>query len=163
MVVVVMFMLVVVIVGKLGICGCSKQSFSFSLWLKFKEVHKRGDMDSNCFYTMTANIDWSWLSRERGMVWFLCWRMTNVDKPFLAEQDGSHFHIWFVSIKTLPPSLCLSFFPVNGLTIYILDQIKHSLKGKRKKPKTSNRDVLFEFHLKFWNTSSIGIPVRSLL
>ena len=25
------------------------------------------------------------------------------------------------------------------------------------------RDVLFEFHLKFWNTGSIGIPVRSLL
>ena len=24
------------------------------------------------------------------------------------------------------------------------------------------RDVLFEFHLKFWNTASIGIPVRSL-
>ena len=26
-----------------------------------------------------------------------------------------------------------------------------------------NRDVLFEFHLKFWNTACIGIPVRSLL
>ena len=25
------------------------------------------------------------------------------------------------------------------------------------------RDVLFEFHLKFWNTASIGILVRSLL
>ena len=25
------------------------------------------------------------------------------------------------------------------------------------------RDVLFEFHLKLWNTASIGIPVRSLL
>ena len=25
------------------------------------------------------------------------------------------------------------------------------------------RDVLFEFHFKFWNTASIGIPVRSLL
>ena len=25
------------------------------------------------------------------------------------------------------------------------------------------RDVLFEFHLKFWNTASIGIRVRSLL
>ena len=24
-----------------------------------------------------------------------------------------------------------------------------------------SRDVLFEFHLKFWNTASIGIPVRS--
>ena len=24
-----------------------------------------------------------------------------------------------------------------------------------------HRDVLFEFHLKFWNTISIGIPVRS--
>ena len=24
-------------------------------------------------------------------------------------------------------------------------------------------DVLFEFHLKFWNTTSIGIPARSLL
>ena len=24
------------------------------------------------------------------------------------------------------------------------------------------RDVLFEFHLKFWNTASIGIPARSL-
>ena len=26
-----------------------------------------------------------------------------------------------------------------------------------------NRDVLYEFHLKFWNTASIGIPVRRLL
>ena len=26
-----------------------------------------------------------------------------------------------------------------------------------------NRDVLFEFHLKCWNTASTGIPVRSLL
>ena len=25
------------------------------------------------------------------------------------------------------------------------------------------RDVLFEFHLKFWNNASIGIPVKSLL
>jgi len=25
------------------------------------------------------------------------------------------------------------------------------------------RDVLFYFHLKFWNTNSIGIPARSLL
>ena len=29
--------------------------------------------------------------------------------------------------------------------------------------KNWNRDVLFEFHLKFWNTTSIGIPVRSLI
>ena len=27
----------------------------------------------------------------------------------------------------------------------------------------SPRDVSIEFHLKFWNTNSIGIPVRSLL
>ena len=26
-----------------------------------------------------------------------------------------------------------------------------------------HRDVLFEFHLKFWNTTSIDVPVRSLL
>ena len=26
-----------------------------------------------------------------------------------------------------------------------------------------SRVVLFEFHLKFWNTDSVGIPVRSLL
>ena len=27
-----------------------------------------------------------------------------------------------------------------------------------------SRDILFEFHLKFWNTpTSIGIPARSLL
>ena len=32
-------------------------------------------------------------------------------------------------------------------------------KSTRKLP----REVLFEFHLKFWNTASIGIPVRSLL
>ena len=25
---------------------------------------------------------------------------------------------------------------------------------------TYNRDVLFEFHLKFWNTASIAIPAR---
>ena len=24
------------------------------------------------------------------------------------------------------------------------------------------RDVIFEFHLKFWNSAGIGIPVRSL-
>ena len=28
---------------------------------------------------------------------------------------------------------------------------------------STDKDVLFEFHLKFWNTASIGIPVRSLL
>ena len=27
----------------------------------------------------------------------------------------------------------------------------------------SARDVLFEFHLEFWNTAINGIPVRSLL
>ena len=32
-----------------------------------------------------------------------------------------------------------------------------------RKQKISARDVLFEFHLKFWNTASIGIPARSLL
>ena len=26
-----------------------------------------------------------------------------------------------------------------------------------------SRDVLFEFHLKYWNTASIDIPARSLL
>ena len=26
----------------------------------------------------------------------------------------------------------------------------------------SHRDVLFKFHLQFWNTNSIGIPVRSM-
>ena len=26
-----------------------------------------------------------------------------------------------------------------------------------------DRGVLFEFHLKFWNTASIGFPARSLL
>ena len=30
-------------------------------------------------------------------------------------------------------------------------------------PIYSFRGVLFEFHPKFWNTASIGIPVRSLL
>ena len=35
-------------------------------------------------------------------------------------------------------------------------------KGNRYKIQYS-RDVLFEFHLKFWNTASIVIPVRSLL
>ena len=29
--------------------------------------------------------------------------------------------------------------------------------------KNKNRVVLFEFHLKFWYTNSIGIPARSLL
>ena len=28
---------------------------------------------------------------------------------------------------------------------------------------SATRNVVFEFHLKFWNTGSIGIPVRSLL
>ena len=28
---------------------------------------------------------------------------------------------------------------------------------------SSNRDVLFEFHLKFGNTANISIPVKSLL
>ena len=122
------------------------------VYYHIKEVHKRGDMDSNCFYTMTANIDWSWLSRERGMVWFLCWRMTNVDKPFLAEQDGSHFHIWFVSIKTLPPSLCLSFFPVNGLTNTSL--IKSNILQKEKE-----KNQKFQIEMFYLNsTLNFGIP-----
>ena len=29
-------------------------------------------------------------------------------------------------------------------------------------PENVSRDVLFEFHLEFWNTISIGIPVRRL-
>ena len=33
----------------------------------------------------------------------------------------------------------------------------------KESSKKANRDVLFEFHLKFWNTASIGIPDRSLL
>ena len=33
----------------------------------------------------------------------------------------------------------------------------------RKQWALINRDVLFEFYLKFWNTASIGIPVSSLL
>ena len=32
-----------------------------------------------------------------------------------------------------------------------------------KQDQMSNRGVLFEFHLKFWNTASIVIPARSLL
>ena len=33
--------------------------------------------------------------------------------------------------------------------------------GRFVGPLKKCRDVLFEFHLKFWNTTSIGIPVRS--
>ena len=40
---------------------------------------------------------------------------------------------------------CLPNFEVSGLG----------------KPSKKSRGVLFEFHLKFWNTNSIGIPVRS--
>ena len=35
--------------------------------------------------------------------------------------------------------------------------------GDKFTSSATHRDVLFEFHLKFWNTASIGIPVRSLL
>ena len=42
---------------------------------------------------------------------------------------------------------CLPNFEVSGLG----------------KPSKKSRGVLFEFHLKFWNTASIGIPARSLL
>ena len=41
---------------------------------------------------------------------------------------------------------------------------KHNLKeASYDHEPFSSRDVLFEFHLKFWNTASIGTPVRSLL
>ena len=39
---------------------------------------------------------------------------------------------------------------------------KH-MRWDDKTVKVDFRDVLFEFHLKFWNTASIGNPVRSLL
>ena len=34
---------------------------------------------------------------------------------------------------------------------------------KNKECFTNSREVLFEFHLQFWNSASIGIPVRCLL
>ena len=53
---------------------------------------------------------------------------------------------------------------------YYKDKIVWHLDRKPSSQMTSRffagkvyRDVLFEFHLKFWNTASIGIPVWSLL
>ena len=43
----------------------------------------------------------------------------------------------------------------------VLDNLHPFLKVKNQKKNI--RDVLFEFHLKFLNTASIGIPVRRLL
>ena len=43
----------------------------------------------------------------------------------------------------------------------VLDNLHPFLKVKNQKKNI--RDVLFEFHLKFWNTACIVIPVRSLL
>ena len=43
----------------------------------------------------------------------------------------------------------------------IINQCTYTQTGERIF--SGHRDVLFEFHLKFWNTASIGIPVRSLL
>ena len=40
---------------------------------------------------------------------------------------------------------------------------KIATPSKKRPIPTLSRDVLFEFHLKVWNTASIGIPVRSLL
>ena len=40
----------------------------------------------------------------------------------------------------------------------VLDNLHPFLKVKNQKKNI--RDVLFEFHLKFLNTASIGIPVR---
>ena len=47
-------------------------------------------------------------------------------------------------------------------TMDILVGTWHPFTMYQKKVKVT-REVLFEFHLKFWNAASIGIPVRSLL
>ena len=48
---------------------------------------------------------------------------------------------------------------------YVIQLIELIKKDKTFMSKFTkiDRDVLFEFHLKFWNTAIIGIPVRSLL
>ena len=52
---------------------------------------------------------------------------------------------------------------------YKVDRLLTSLTAQQKGitarwySNKKSRDILFEFHLKIWNTASIGIPVRSLL
>ena len=48
----------------------------------------------------------------------------------------------------------------DTLSIYNIVQIQSTFKPGT--PFERARDVLFEFHLEFWYTASIGIPVRSL-
>ena len=59
---------------------------------------------------------------------------------------------------------CIQEHAVNA--IVIVRFIIHQKIVKRRKEADQNieiSDVLFEFHPKFWNNASIGIPVRSLL
>ena len=50
---------------------------------------------------------------------------------------------------------------MNNVATFVIRNILTSLP--QLATKKSYRDVLFEFHLKFWKTASIGIPVKSLL
>ena len=56
----------------------------------------------------------------------------------------------------IPVLYCL----IEQTQLLFLTKLK--LKYKISEPNIG-RGVLFEFHLKFWNTASIGIPARSLL
>ena len=61
-------------------------------------------------------------------------------------------------IKTLGPDQTLNKFCTKDYQL--LQQDKDRFPSKSS---ILYRDVLFEFHLKFWNNASIGIPVRRLL
>ena len=62
----------------------------------------------------------------------------------------------FVAVDSVLFSSCLTQHQTYKQKQNLLDWTKRLGKDKC-------RDVLFEFHLKFSNTASIGIPVRSLL
>ena len=52
---------------------------------------------------------------------------------------------------------------LNFCLQFAVDQAGDLRLEDKKKGMLGSRDVLFEFHLKIWNTDSIGISVQSLL
>ena len=86
-----------------------------------------------------------------------CWLINNKKLcPRFSKSKGTYFILW------------LSWLAV--LYIYCLWKIKVTMSktkffsfNKSLIESPLPRDVLYEFHLKFWNTDSIDIPVRSLL
>ena len=75
--------------------------------------------------------------------------MLGMIEPFFCI----HFQMQYFSIDIFHSWRNQTF---NRQTMQCVDKC-HALFNNK------TRDVLFKFHLKFWNTTSIGIPARSLL